>query len=94
MAIRIILSKDELQALEKLAWHERRRVGVQAALIVRRELERAGWLASELRSAVHRHDLETVDLLLKRVDADRHADDVPAPLGSDEVSQAKTGGSA
>lgn len=44
MAVRIILSKDELQALEKLAWHERRRVGVQAALIIRRELERVGML--------------------------------------------------
>jgi hypothetical protein len=46
MAIRIVLSKDELQALKKLAWRERRRVGAQAALIVRRELERTGLLVS------------------------------------------------
>lgn len=47
MTVRIILSRDELQALEKFAWHERRRVGVQAALIVRRELERVGLLPTD-----------------------------------------------
>lgn len=48
MAVKIILSKDELQALEKVAWQERRRVGVQAALLIRRELERAGLLEADV----------------------------------------------
>lgn len=44
MAVRIVLSKDELLALEKLAWQERRRVGVQAALLVRETLIARGFL--------------------------------------------------
>jgi hypothetical protein len=58
MAIRINLSKDELQALEKLAWRERRRVETQAALIVRRELERAGLLPAVVPTPTETEPLE------------------------------------
>lgn len=47
MSVRIILSKDEQQALERLAWNERRRVNQQAALLIRQKLIECGLLPSE-----------------------------------------------
>ncbi len=49
--VKIALSKDEQLALEKLAWSERRRVNQQAALIIRRELERLGLLPANCTGA-------------------------------------------
>lgn len=47
MTIKIVLSQDEQQALEKLAWIERRRVNQQAALIIRHELIERGYLSAD-----------------------------------------------
>jgi hypothetical protein len=48
MTIRIILSKDEQRALEKMAWGERRRTNQQAALIIREKLIERGLLPTNI----------------------------------------------
>ena len=46
-ALKVYLRDDERQALLKLAQAERRDLAPQAALLIRRELERAGLLPIE-----------------------------------------------
>ena len=59
--IGVYLDSEERAALSQLAERERRKMREQAAVIIRRELERAGLLTDEVQQVqAHRRDVQIV----------------------------------